>query len=342
MRVRRAGLLFALALAVTRGYAQNLDLLSPYRPGPAVSGKLVAWGDDSQRTLLAHWKEGFQKHQPSVEVEDSLKSTATAMGALWTGTANITLFGRDTFPLEILGFKRVFGYEPLGVMVGTGSYDIEDRSYALAIGVHKDNPLTRITLTQLDAIFGNEHRRGAKVNIRKWGQLGLKGGWADKPIHVYGYPVDLPGIALLFSVTTFNGSTKWNPDLREFGNLEQPDGTEIPAGARITEALARDRYGIAVSGFRYRNPMVKTLAVAATDGGPYVAGTKETVANRSYPLTRSLVIYVNRNPVKGLDPTVKEFLRYVLSRDGQEAVSRDGDYLPLTAEAIQKELRKVE
>lgn len=327
-----------LALAATRGYAQKPSSFPAYKAASSVSGKLTAWGNNDEKKLWDLWRDGFRKHHPGVQFEDTLKSSVAAMGALYTGTANITLFGREVYPMEVLSFQRVHGYEPLGVTVGTGSHT--GLTSGIGIWVHKDNPLTKLNMTQVDAIFGHEHRRGARENVRKWGQVGLTGEWADRPINVYGYPVRSMGFPLYFEVATFNGGTKWNPDLRELDSIVGPDGKEIPGGLRITDALAKDRYGIGYAGLAYKNPSVKSLPLASRDGGPYLEGTLENVANRTYPLTRSIYIYVNRNPKTGLDPLVREFLRYVLSQEGQQAVANSG-YLPLTGETLRTELAKV-
>src|SRR5262249_51329351 len=199
--------------------------------------------------------------------------------------------------------------------------DIRNMDFALNVFVHKDNPLARLTMTQVDAIFGSEHRRGTK-NIRTWGELGLTGKWQDKPIHVYGFPVRR-GFAIFFQDAAIGGSHKWNCDLKEFADLKQPDGSLLDGGQRILDALAADRYGIAYSNLRYANPQVKPLALAATDGGPYYEATKENLIARRYPLTRFITTFINRPPGKPVDPKVKEFLRYILSREGQQDILRD-------------------
>src|ERR1700682_2046321 len=330
-----------VVLASTCAYAQNPDLLPSYKPGPLVSGKLIAWGNPEQKVVWTRGKEGFGKFHPKVQFEDNLKSSATISGALFTGTANIGVAGREIMPVEALAFRNIFNYEVYQVVSGSGSYNASGQTPALGVFVHKDNPLDKLTMSQLDAIFGQEHRRGARENIRTWGQLGLKGEWADKSIHVYGHDTQMPATAYFFSLMTFNGSTKWNCDLREFGQLKRPDGTVVSGGAQVVEAVANDRYAIGYSGFDNQTPGVKSLALAHSDDGPYIEGTKANVANRTYPLTRSLYLFVNRHPSKGFDPTVKEFLRYVLSREGQQAV-RDGNYLPLTAEIALEQLKKLE
>jgi phosphate transport system substrate-binding protein len=195
-------------------------------------------------------------------------------------------------------------------------------------------------LTQVDAIFGNEHRRGPK-NIRTWGELGLTGEWKDKPIHVYGFSTSR-GFAVFFQSAVLNDSHKWNCELKEFADVRQPDGKLLDGGQRILDALKNDPYGIAYSNLRYMNPQVKPLALAAVDGGTYYEATKENLIQRNYPLTRFITTFINRAPGKPVDPKVKEFLRYILSRDGQEAIVRDGKYLPLSEDSIREQLRKLD
>jgi phosphate transport system substrate-binding protein len=234
----------------------------------------------------------------------------------------------------------VLRYPPLEVDAVTGSYDVRNKDFALAIYVHKDNPLTQLTLAQVDAIFGCQHLRGPN-NIRKWDELGLKGDWAAKPIAVYGIGINR-GFAFFFEQTVFKGSSKWNPDMQEFSDRKLPDGKLNDAGKQVLDALAKDRYGIAYSAVRYANPQVKAVALAAEEGGPYVPVTRQTVMDRSYPLTRVIPIFLNRTPGKLVDPKLREFLRYILSRQGQAIVAEDGGYLPLTAGIAREQLKKLE
>jgi phosphate transport system substrate-binding protein len=210
--------------------------------------------------------------------------------------------------------------------------------------VHKDNPLARLTLKELDGIYGDARTggwqaiewveataRGKDANIRTWGQLGLTGEWADKPIHVYGPPGLYPGGVSYFQTRVMGGADTWNEALREYDDRNA-----------MLKALASDRYGIAYAALAYATPQVKPLALAETAAGPYVAPTRATVADRSYPLTRSAYIYVAPDTATGdranLDPKLREFLRYVLSSEGQMEVVREGDYLPL-ADAVAENQR---
>lgn len=339
-RLQWAALLIT-AFFSTTALGQNPDLLPAYKPVTVVSGKLVAWGNPEQKPLWERWREGFSKFYPNVQFAENMKSSATISGALFTGTANIGVAGREIMPIESLAFRNIFNYEVYQVVSGSGTFDTSQSTPAIGVFVNSNNPLGKLTMTELDAIFGKEHRRGARENIRTWGQLGLTGDWADKPIHVYGHDVEAPATAYFFAMRTFNGSSQWTCDLQQFGELRKPDGTGVSAGERILDAVANDRYGIGYTGFDHKNPGVKSVALAPVDGGPYVAPTRENAANRTYPLTRNIYLFVNRDPHKGFDRVVREFLRYVLSREGQQAV-RDAKYLPLTDAMVSEQLRKLE
>ena len=170
--------------------------------------------------------------------------------------------------------------------------------------------------------------------------LGLTGEWANRPIHVYGYSFNT-GMANFFRMTVLKHSDKWNPDLRDFDNGRTAGGEVINAGQYVLDALAKDPNGIAYANVLFTNPSVKTLALAAMDGGPYVEPSKENAWRRAYPLTRFTTVFINRIPGKPVEPKVKEFLRYILSRDGMDAVVRDGAYLPLAQSMIDEQLRKL-
>jgi phosphate transport system substrate-binding protein len=227
--------------------------------------------------------------------------------------------------------------------------------------VNKDNPISKLTMRQLDGIFGAERTgglkgvvlspdaaRSAKEDIRTWGQLGLTGEWADKQIQTYGYT--FTGMKWFFQMQVFDGGQKWNPNYREY--VETESGMvdrENKLGRTLTidqmlADLSKDKYGIAYCPLHYaRNfPQVKPLAIAPKEGGPYLEPTKENFQNRTYPLTRSIFIYLNRTPGQPVDPKLKEFLVYVLSREGQQEVVKYGRYLPLPPEVVREQLKKLE
>jgi phosphate transport system substrate-binding protein len=349
MRMRSIFLLGITVTLVTMLAAQSerdlLASLPEYKPGQTASGTIRIWGHgayghDFIQTLVTKWEDGFRRYQPGVHFDNKLYGTASAMGALYAGAGDLALLGREIWPGEITAFQEVFHYPPTGVEILTGSYDVRNKDFALIVYTHKDNPLSKLSLEQVDAVFGCEHRRGPK-NIRTWGELGLKGEWADKPIRVYGFGISR-GFSYFFEQTVFKGSSKWNPEMAEFSDEKQADGSLLDAGKRVLDALAKDPYGIAYSSALYANHAVKPLALAAEAGAPAVAPGKETVQDRSYPLTRAIPMFLNRHPGQPVDPKIREFLRYILSRQGQQPVLEDKGYLPLTGKLAKTERTKLD
>lgn len=326
------------AMAVVHARAQQRN--SPHNDSENVSGLIRIWGDDRMQTLLKYWEEGFRKEQPGVRFETKLLGTGTGMAGLYAGVADLALMGRESTPSEAMAFEWVFRYRPLGIQVATGSVNVPGKTFAVTLFVNKVNPLSQLTLAQLDAIFGSEHRRGPG-NVRTWGELGLTGAWRDKLIHPYGYDFET-GTAWFLKRTVFAGSDKWNCAVKEFADWKRADGTLVDAGGRILDALARDRYGIAYSNLGFVNPEVKPIALAAAEGLPYYEATRESVRQRQYPLTRAAWVYVNRAPGKLMDLKAKKFLGYVLSDQGQQETTREGDFLPLSEHLVRDEKRKLD
>jgi phosphate transport system substrate-binding protein len=196
-------------------------------------------------------------------------------------------------------------------------------------------------MAQLEAIFGCEHRRGVK-NIRTWDQLGLTGEWKDKPIHLYAYGAET-GTGQFFLHQALADSRKMNWEyLTEFRDIKNSDGSIRESGQQILDALRKDRFGLAVSCARYATPDVRPVALARQDGGPYYLATKENLVARNYPLTRLTYAFINRPPGRPTDRKVKEFLRYIFSREGREGVLREGGYLPLSEEAAAEQVKKLD
>ena len=344
-------LFLVLSMVASSAWAQGTDHLAPYSPGQKLPGPeiLHSWGSNEMADLMVAWESGFMRYQPGIRFADTLKGTETAQAALFSHVADMALMGSPILPLERHVMFRREHHLPLEITVATGSFDAADRTFALAVLVSKDNPLNALTLKQLDGSFGDqrtgawdekfiwhpEAARGADQNIRTWGQLGLTGEWADKPIHVYGYPVTIysptSGPMLSFRKDVMQGGDIWNPDLQEF-----------PDGPQIAEALSKDRYGIGYTCVCFKTDALKPLAIAQGDSSAPVQLSKANVANRTYPLNRTVFIYIDRTPGKPVDPKVKEFLTYVLSREGQEVVRRSRGYLPLTPRLALEQLQKLQ
>jgi phosphate transport system substrate-binding protein len=324
--------------------AEIVASLPRYEPRQPVAGVIRIWGHGHiklpwMKPLVMAWEKGFQHYHPGISIDYQMHGTSSGIPVLFTGIGDIAILGEEILPDAAAAFEKVRHYPPLGIEVATGSLDVRNFDYAQMFFVHKDNPLAKMTLAELDAIFGEEHRRGAR-NVRTWGDLGLTGEWADQPITPYGWKID-DSFGFYIQEAVLGGSHRWNCQLREYAHIYRADGTIYDHGQQILDALARDRYGIAVSNARYAGPDVKALALAGTPGGPYVAASKRSLVDRSYPLARTIPAVVDRAPGAALDPKVSEFLSYILSREGQEAIVADGRYLPLSAELAAEQRSKL-
>lgn len=337
----------ALAAPAAPVHAGTPDLPPPYHPESIVSGTIRIWGHgayDRKRdfigALVSAWEGGFQQYEPGVRFENHLVGTAAAIGSLYTGRGDLALMGREIWPPEIAAFEEVFGYPPTGVDVVTGSFDVRNRDYALVVFVHSKNPIRGLTLAQLRAIFAVPDNAGARP-ARTWGDLGLTGSWRNRPIHLYGLPISR-GFARFFEQRVFGGGELWQPSLREFADLAGSKGGAGDGGQRMLDAMAADPDSIGYAGLLYHNPEIRPVALAARAGEPYIEPTRDSVMDHSYPLTRMVTMFFNRQPGKPVDPKLREFLRYVLSRQGQQAVLREGrGYLPILAPAAARELEKI-
>ncbi|MBL8265799.1 PstS family phosphate ABC transporter substrate-binding protein [Steroidobacter sp.] len=334
----------------------DLSSLPDYRPETTVAGELRLWGNNylADSPLGKYWEDGFRKHHPQIRFDYSgLKTAHVAIAGLYTGKADLAPSRHITF-VEIEAFERMFGYSPTEIVMATGSFNVTGWLPAYSIVVHKDNPLAKISMQQLDGIFGTARdggwngttwelsaARGTDKSIRTWGALGLTGEWRDKPINIYGINLRYNDTRE-FERKVFNGGDKWNENLREYANYAKADGSIAVSAGELIKDLSRDRYGMAWSGMQHLTSETKALPLAAKEGGPYVELTIDSVRDHEYPLYCEVYIYINRAPGQPVDPKVKEYLRYVLSRQGQEAIARDGKYLPLTAQMIQAELKKLQ
>jgi phosphate transport system substrate-binding protein len=338
-------LLAAIARAQEPEFSPLLARMPEYQPAGVVTGTIRLWGHGSTKVdfmgrLVRRWEAGFAKYQPGVHFDYRMYGTASAIGALYTGAGDLALMGEEIFPYEEAAYEKAMGRPPARIEIATGSLDVSHFDFAQVFFVHRTNPLGRMTLAQLDAIFGTDHLRGEPKNFRKWGDLGLTGEWADRPIHVYGWDRD-NDFWIYLGQRLLGGSNKINCDLKGFSHIPRRDGTIYEAGQQILEALAKDPDGIAVSTIQYLNPQVKALALAENDSGPFVYPTKTTVISREYPLMRVVPAVFNRKSGEPMDPATREFLRYILSRQGQGDIAEDGEYLPLNPEAVRAELAKL-
>lgn len=339
-------------------YSYEFDLsgLPAYEPGKAITGTVRFWGNNyiGDSGLAGRWQEGFAKFHPGIDFEWVLPTAAVAAPSLYFGLADIAMNHELSF-YDYLANVRILGYEPTGFSVVTGSYDVSGWQNSMAIIVNQANPVERITMSQLDGVFGSqraggwqgttwkpEFARGPEGNIRSWGQLGLAGDWSHQVINTYGYSLRY-ATALEFSNRVLHASDKWNENLLAFGNYVSPDGVRSLQADQIMERIENDPHGIAY--IRWQSQFegrVKVLALAEQDDGPFYDFSVENLQARKYPLWGDQLFWVNVKPGTRIDSNTAEFIRFVLSREGQEQVRQDGKYLPLSAEIASEELAKLE
>jgi phosphate transport system substrate-binding protein len=336
--------------------SQTRDDLPSYAPAQRVSGTIRNNGS-ALGGLVAAWEAGFKKYHPDITFQDSLLSGDAAIGALESGASDLAPNGREPVLTEYLSFAEVFNNDgPFQVTVATGSYEALGRTWAPVIFVNKDNPLTHLTMKQLDQIFGAERTggysgykwvtavaRSASENIRTWGQLGLRGEWAEKAIQTYGYAPT--GMSNFFEKQVFHGGTKWNPNLRQFVETTAKQATDHSGTIdQMMDELSRDKYGIAWAGLAHAKGKrgVKAIALSIAPSGPFIQCNEQTVRDRTYLLTRNIYFQLNRPPNTPIEPRLKEFLLFILSREGQNVVSVQGEYLPLTPDELNRQRRALD
>ena len=335
--MRRSILTSICCLAISLGALRSAraDDLPAYRPLTRVSGTIRVWGSPDDGWLIEELEAGFRKHQPAVRFENTLHGPESTFAAVYMDVADVAFMAREIrVPLETMGFEWVHHYPPFEVEIanaGLGADHGTDRpAVDLAFFVNHANPLSCVTLRQLDDVFAADHRRGG-ANIRSWGELGLTGDWARRRIHVYGpAPDSISSLYVRRSVLA--GSRKWNPDYR----------TVAGGWSEVLENVARDPDGIAFAPPLPGNLGTKALRLAAGEHSSCDMLTAQTVEAHTYPLLRYVDVALDRAPGTAIEPRVKEFLRFILSREGQRIVVSDGAYLPLSATSAQEQLERLQ
>jgi phosphate transport system substrate-binding protein len=292
--------------------------LPGYQKVSGISGSLSSIGSDTMNNMMTFWAETFRKMYPNVKIQVEGKGSTTAVPALINGTAQFGPMSREMRGAEIDQFEVKYGYKPTQLRT---SYD------ALAVYVNKDNPIEKLSLAQVEAIFSKSRRRGYKEDVKTWGQLGLTGDWASRPISLYGRNAASGTYGFFKEIALKNGDYKTTVK-------------EQPGSASVVQGITEDRFGIGYSGSGYKTSGVKAVPLADQPTGTYSNGNYDDVKAGKYPLSRFLFIYINKAPGKPLDPLVAEFVKLILSKEGQQEVVKDG-YMPLTAAQVQAELAKI-
>ena len=295
------------------------DALPEYQRVSGVSGTLSSIGSDTLANLMTLWTEAFKREYPNVTIQVQAAGSSTAPPALTEGTASFGPMSRAMKDKEIEAFEARHGYKPTAIRVAID---------ALAVYVHKDNPIESMTIPEVDAVFSITRRCGHDGDVSTWGGLGLTGGWESRPIQLYGRNSVSGTYGYFKQVALCSG---------DFKNTVN----EQPGSASVVQAVSSSLNGIGYSGIGYVTSGVRALPLAEFDDVPPVAATPENALSGDYPLSRYLYVYVNKRPGTPLPPLEQEFLKLVLSKTGQEVVGKDG-YIPLTARLVSRELRKIQ
>jgi phosphate transport system substrate-binding protein len=307
--------LFIATLAVTLGTGfaaeSNLDPALPeYKQVSGISGSINSVGSDTLNNLMTLWAEGFKKYYPNVTIAVEGKGTSTAPPALILGTAQLGPMSRPMKAEEIDAFEKKFSYKPTEVKVAID---------ALAVFAHKDNPLKGISLKQVDGIFSGTRKLGGS-DITEWGQLGLDA-WKGRAISLYGRN-SASGTYGFFQEHAL-GKGDYKPTVKE-----------QPGSSAVVQGVGGDQYALGYSGIGYKTAGVRALPLAGDDGTFYDANYENCLSG-DYPMARFLLVAVNKKPGQPLDPRTLEFLKYVLSKQGQAIVEKDG-YYPMPAEVAKE------
>lgn len=306
-----------LAVALSARADLQVDATLPeYKPASGVSGSVSSIGSDTMNNLMTLWAEEFKRFYPNVNIQIQGAGSSTAPPALTEGTANLGPMSRAMKDAEIEAFEARHGYKPTAVRVAID---------AVSIYVHKDNPIKGLSLPQLDAAFSATRKCGYEKDVTTWGDLGLTGEWATRPLQLYGRN----------SVSGTYGYFKEHALCKgDFKN----GVNEQPGSASVVQGVSKSLNGIGYSGIGYRTSGVRAVAIALKEGAEYVEDTPENALSGKYPLSRFLYVYVNKHPNEPLPPLEAEFLRMVLSGVGQKVVLKDG-YIPLPQKIVAKQLQ---
>ena len=305
----------AAGVATANAVAAVDPAIKPYVKTSGVSGNLSSVGSDTLANLMTLWAEAYKKQYPSVNIQIQAAGSSTAPPALTEGTANLGPMSRKMKDGELSAFEQKHGYKPTAIPVAVD---------ALAIFVHKDNPIKGLTMQQVDAIFSSTRLCGAKADAKTWGAVGVTGDLTNKPIQLFGRK-------------SFSGTYGYFKEEALCKGDFKANVNEQPGSASVVSSISSSLNGIGYSGIGYKTSSVRTVPLAKKEGGEFVEDNEANALNGTYPLSRFLYVYVNKAPNKPLAPLEAEFVKLVLSRQGQEVVMKDG-YIPLPSRVVTKAL----
>lgn len=304
------------SLMSTSSMAVDKDLPT-YEKTSGISGNLSSVGSDTLANMMTFWAEEFKRLYPNVNIQIQAAGSSTAPPALTEGTSNFGPMSRQMKSKEIEAFEKRFGYKPTPIPVAID---------ALAVFVHKDNPIKGLTISEVDAIFSSNRKCGGAQNIDRWGDLGLTGQWAAKDVQLFGRNSVSGTYGYFKKKALCKGDFKNNVN-------------EQPGSASVVQSISSSLNGIGYSGIGYKTSGVRAVALAKK-GNNYVEANMDNAVNGKYPLSRFLFVYVNKHPNKPLSPMETEFVKMVLSQTGQKIVEKDG-YIPLPAKVVEKQMKKL-
>jgi phosphate transport system substrate-binding protein len=307
-------------LAATSASAVEVDKEVPhYKPVSGISGNLSSVGSDTLANLMTLWAESFKRAYPNVNIQIQAAGSSTAPPALTEATSNLGPMSRKMKSKEIAAFEDRYGYKPTAIPVAID---------ALAVYVNKDNPVKGMSISDVDAVFSSTRKCGGDKDITKWGDLGMTGAWKNRDIQIYGRNSVSGTYGYFKKKALCKGDFKNNVN-------------EQPGSASVVQSTSTSVNGIGYSGIGYKTSGVRAVPLSKKDGGEFIEATPANAVSGAYPLSRFLYVYVNKHPNKPLAPLDKEFMKMILSQQGQEVVIKDG-YIPLPAEVVEKYLGKLE
>lgn len=311
-------LMTALAFVASTSIGSAVAAVDPALPNyekvSGVSGNLSSVGSDSLANLMTLWAEEFKRAYPNVNVQIQAAGSSTAPPALTEGTANIGPMSRVMKDKELQAFEQKYGYKPTAIPVAID---------ALAVFVHKDNPIKSLDIEQVDAIFSSTRLCGGAKDLKTWGDLGLTGEWANKPIQLFGRNSVSGTYGYFKEEALCKGDFKSNVN-------------EQPGSASVVQSISSTLNAIGYSGIGYKTSSVR--AVPLSKGGQAFEPNEENALSGKFPLARFFYVYVNKAPNKPLSPLEAQFAKLVLSKQGQTIVVKDG-YIPLPKKVVDKALK---